>query len=313
MKRRIFMLVSLIAVALALVACGGRAAVSEEAVAPQAPPMVGDAYYAESAVSGEAAPVADAALPTDTGSGVKNAMQERLIIRTADMTIVVPDTEAALAQIAQMAESGGGWVVSSNIYQSSETSKTGYITIRVPSEGFQSVIDAIGGLATEVTSLNTSGQDVTEEYVDLTSQLANLQATAERVRGFLDESRTVEEALAVNQELSRLEGEIELTKGRMQYLSESSAFSSITVNVTPDELAQPIQVAGWQPTGVARQAVEALVSALQALANVAIWFVIFALPVLIIILIPILLLIWLIRRLRRRERAQETLVTPPTE
>jgi len=313
MKRRIFMLVSLIAVALALVACGGRAAVSEEAVAPQAPPMAGDAYYAESAVSGEAAPVADAALPTDTGSGVKNAMQERLIIRTADMTIVVPDTEAALAQIAQMAESGGGWVVSSNIYQSSETSKTGYITIRVPSEGFQSVIDAIGGLATEVTSLNTSGQDVTEEYVDLTSQLANLQATAERVRGFLDESRTVEEALAVNQELSRLEGEIELTKGRMQYLSESSAFSSITVNVTPDELAQPIQVAGWQPTGVARQAVEALVSALQALANVAIWFVIFALPVLIIILIPILLLIWLIRRLRRRERAQETLVTPPTE
>ena len=313
MKRRIFMLVSLIAVALALVACGGRAAVSEEAVAPQAPPMVGDAYYAESAVSGEAAPVADAALPTDTGSGVKNAMQERLIIRTADMTIVVPDTETALAQIAQMAESGGGWVVSSNIYQSSETSKTGYITIRVPSEGFQSVIDAIGGLATEVTSLNTSGQDVTEEYVDLTSQLANLQATAERVRGFLDESRTVEEALAVNQELSRLEGEIELTKGRMQYLSESSAFSSITVNVTPDELAQPIQVAGWQPTGVARQAVEALVSALQALANVAIWFVIFALPVLIIILIPILLLIWLIRRLRLRERAQETPVTPPTE
>lgn len=313
MKRRIFMLVSLVAVALALVACGGRAAVSEEAVAPQAPPMVGDAYYAESAVSGEAAPVADAALPTDTGSGVKNAMQERLIIRTADMTIVVPDTETALAQIAQMAESGGGWVVSSNIYQSSETSKTGYITIRVPSEGFQSVIDAIGGLATEVTSLNTSGQDVTEEYVDLTSQLANLQATAERVRGFLDESRTVEEALAVNQELSRLEGEIELTKGRMQYLSESSAFSSITVNVTPDELAQPIQVAGWQPTGVARQAVEALVSALQALANVAIWFVIFALPVLIIILIPILLLIWLIRRLRRRERAQETPVTPPTE
>jgi len=303
MKRRIFTLVSLIIVALALVACGGRATVSEEAVAPQSPPMAGDAYYAESDMAGAPAAVQEAPAPQDdTGSGIKNTVQERLIIRTADMTIVVPDTEAALARIAQMAESGGGWVVSSNVYQSSETSKTGYITIRVPSEGFQSVIDAISGLATEVTSLNTSGQDVTEEYVDLTSQLANLQATADRVRGFLDETRTVEEALAVNQELSRLEGEIELTKGRMQYLSESSSFSSITVNVTPDELAQPIKVAGWQPTGVAKQAVEALVSALQALANVAIWFVIFALPVLVIILIPIFLIIWLIRRLRRRER-----------
>lgn len=310
MKRRIFVLVSLFFAALLLVACGGRMESTREEAAP-AP--AGDVYY-EADMAGAVAPMEQPALALDASTGVANVAQpaqERLIIRTADMTIVVPDTEATLAQIAQMAESGGGWVVGSNVYQSTDTSKTGYITIRVPAEGFQSVLDAIAGLATEVTSLNTSGQDVTEEFVDLTSQLSNLEATAARVRGFLDESRTVEEALAVNQELSRLEGEIALVKGRMQYLSQSAAFSSITVNVTPDELAQPIQVGGWQPTGVARQAVEALASALQALANLVIWFVIFALPILLIILIPFVLIIWLIRRLRRRER-QAVAATPPT-
>ena len=72
--------------------------------------------------------------------------------------------------------------------------------------------------------------------------------------------------------------------------------------MVPDELAQPIEVAGWQPSGVARQAIETLVSALQALANLVIWFVIVALPILLLILIPFALILWLIRRLRRRER-----------
>jgi hypothetical protein len=240
--------------------------------------------------------------------------QERLIIRTGDMTIVVADTEEALGRITEMAENGGGWVVSSNVYQSTETAKTGYIQIRVPAAGFQSVLDAIAGLAVEVTNLSTSGQDVTEEYVDLDARLGNLEATADRLRVFLDEARTVEEALAVNQELSRVEGEIESLKGRMQFLEQSSAFSSISVNLTPDELAQPVQVGTWRPTGVAKEAVEALIAALQWLANAVIWFTIFVLPVLLIIAIPFVLLIWLIRRLRRRERAAAAVtIEPPLE
>lgn len=79
-------------------------------------------------------------------------------------------------------------------------------------------------------------------------------------------------------ELSRVEGEIEALKGRIQFLEQSSAFSSITVNVSPDALAQPIQVGGWRPSGVAKDAIEALITMLQVLANAAIWFVLFACP-----------------------------------
>lgn len=304
MKRRYLVLFMMVVGALVLTACAGRQAqsVSEEYAVGGAAPMMPevaaapprDAYQASEALAYDAT--------SDSGTQT-SVVQERLIIRTADMSIVATDTEDALARIAEMAESGGGWVVSSNVYQSTETAKSGYIAIRVPAEGFQAVLEAISGLAVEVTSLSTSGQDVTEEYVDLSARLGNLEATAARLRTFLDEAKTVEEALAVNAELSRVEGEIEALKGRMQYLEQSSAFSSISVNVTPDELAQPVQVGTWRPTGVAKSALEALISALQGLANAVIWFVIFALPILLIVLIPIVLLIWLIRRLRRRERA----------
>lgn len=237
---------------------------------------------------------------TATNTSQQSFDGERLIIRTGDISVVVADTDDALARIAAMAETNGGWVVSSYVFQADENAKSGTITIRVPAEGFQSALDAISALAVEVQSVSTSGQDVTEEYVDLEARLGNLEATAERVRGFLDEAETVEEALAVSNELSRLEGEIEVIKGRMQYLSQSAAFSTITANLTPDILAQPVQVGGWQPGGVAKQALEALISGLQTLANILIWLVIYVLPIALLIAIPLYLVYRVVRNRRTR-------------
>ncbi len=198
--------------ALLIAACGGGGYAME---APMEPGIAYDeAVFVES--EGMAA-VDDAAFRDTAGTTSQNIdsapIQERLIIRTGDLSIVVADTEAAIAQITAMVESNGGWVVSSSLYQYSETAKTGDITVRVPSDGYNSALEAIKGMALEVTHESSSGQDVTDEYVDLSSRLANLEATAARVRSFLDETKNVEEALAVNVELSRLEGDIEVIKG----------------------------------------------------------------------------------------------------
>lgn len=218
--------------------------------------------------------------------------QERLIIRTANMSLVVTDTEEAMDTISRMAEENGGWVVNSSVFQYNETAKTGNITIRVPSAGFNSAMEALRSMAVEVQQESTSGQDVTEEFVDLSARLENLEATAERVRAFLDEAETVEEALAVNQELSRLESEIEAMKGRLQYLSQSASFSTITVDLTPDVVAQPIEPSNWRPAVTFRNAVDSLVEALQDVAEFGIWFVIYLLPLLLVVGIPL----WLVGR-----------------
>jgi hypothetical protein len=121
------------------------------------------------------------------------------------------------------------------------------------------------------------------------------------VRNFLDEAIDVEEALAVNQELSRLEGEIEVIKGRMQYLSQSAGFSTISIDLTPDIAAQPLNAATWQPGVVVRESFETLVNILQGLANFLIGTVIVLGPLALLLGLPL----WLIIRyiFRRRQRA----------
>ncbi len=283
---------------LLLAACSNSAAVeSSREMAPAAPAADSIAYEESGA----------AFTSSDTANAVADIQsslpQERLIIRTADLSIVVIDTDETIAAITRMAEENEGWVVSSNVYQYSETAKTGDITIRVPSAGFVSATEAIKGLATEVRQESVSGQDVTEEFVDLSARLGNLEATAVRVRGFLEDANTVEEALAVNQELSRLEAEIEVIKGRMKFLSESASFSTISVHLTPDELNQPIEIGGWEPQGIAKDALESLISAAQFLVSVLIWLVIFFLPLGVVVVLPL----WFVGRwIRRRRRAKKS-------
>ncbi|HZD10967.1 MAG TPA: DUF4349 domain-containing protein [Candidatus Binatia bacterium] len=237
-------------------------------------------------------------------STTNQTVQEQLIIRTGNIEIIVEDTEVAIDEIAGRAAAVGGWVVSSNVVRSGEA-KSGSMTIRVPVEQFEDVMAQIENMAVEVVSSSTSGEDVTEEYVDRQARLENLEATAERVRGFLEDADNVEDALAVNAELSRLEGDIEALRGRIQYLEQSAAFSTITVHVTPDALAQPIEIGGWRFTGVVRDAASALISALQGLATIAIWIVVVLLPLALIILLPLAVIFMLVRRWRRRSPGQE--------
>lgn len=281
-----------------LAACGRSAAVESSREMAPAAPAADSIAYEESGAAFTSSDTANTVVDTQS-----SLPQERLIIRTADLSIVVIDTDEAIAAITRMAEENEGWVVSSNVYQYSETAKTGDITIRVPSTGFVSATEAIKGLATEVRQESVSGQDVTEEFVDLTARLGNLEATAVRVRGFLEDADTVEEALAVNQELSRLEAEIEVIKGRMKFLSESASFSTISVHLTPDELNQPIEIGGWEPQGIAKDALESLISAAQFLVSVLIWLVIFFLPLGVAVVLPL----WFVGRwIRRRRQAKKS-------
>jgi hypothetical protein len=140
----------------------------------------------------------------------------RMIIKDADMEILVEDTDVALARVTQLAADSGGYVLET---QTSYRGELKHATLRlgVPSAQFEKVLNDLRGLGLRVLRETTSGQDVSAEYVDLKSRLGNLEATAARVREFLNDATKVEDALRVNQELSELEGQIEQIKGQMKY------------------------------------------------------------------------------------------------
>lgn len=184
-----------------------------------APPKESGAEALPSVVEEAVMPMSEVGQPWAT---------ERMIVRTGRMWLVVDDVPVALDRISGLAEDFDGYVVSSKRWEGDER-VAGTIAIRVPAEYFDDVVRALRGLAVEVTAEDTSSKDVTEEYVDLSAKLHNLEATEEQLLRLMEKAETVEDMLDVQRELSKTRGEIEQTKGRMQYLERTSATSLIEI------------------------------------------------------------------------------------
>jgi hypothetical protein len=201
--------------------------------------------------------------------------EERMIVRTGDMSLIVGDVVKTRDEIAQLAVRLGGWVVESNIY-GEEEEKTGYISIRVPADKFDQTITELRGLAVRVISESTSSQDITEEYIDLQSRLRNAEATETEYLALLEKAVKVEDALKVYEALTQIRYEIEQIKGRMQYLERTSAMSQISVNLSPVATAKPLVSPAWSAKEAAKSAIRGLTTFGQGLATLIIGAAIFS-------------------------------------
>jgi hypothetical protein len=160
---------------------------------------------------------------------------ERMIIRTGSMTLVVEDVAAAIEQITRLSATYEGYVVSSNSWQD-RNRMVGNIAIRVAAGHFDDAIRALRDMAEEVKSESTSGQDVTEEYVDLSAKLRNLEAAEAQLLKLMEQAGEVSDILEVQRELVETRGDIEQTKGRMQYLEQSSSMSYLEITLEQSKL-----------------------------------------------------------------------------
>lgn len=246
------------------------------------------------------------------GAGRQNAgvdiSPERMVIRTAELDLVVSETEEALDEIEELAQRLGGYVVSLDTQQY-DAGVRGQATIRIPAESFHDAVDEITALATTVRRETLSSDDVTADYVDLESSLRHLRAKEAQLLEFLDQAEDTEAVLAVYEQLAQTQAEIEQVTGQMEYLENQAALSTIRVYLTPDALAQPLEVSGWNVPGTFRAAVESLLDVLQFAVEAAIYLVVVALPTLAIIALPVvgfvLVIRWLVRRSRKRSRARK--------
>ncbi len=177
-----------------------------------------------------AAPVATpASQDSEDAAGLQTAPvpQGRIIVHTAQMTLVVDDVASTVDRIANVAGELGGWVVSSD----RSSRHTGASAIRVPAQLLEEALRRLETLAIDVESRAISSQDVTDDYVDTQSRLTSLRATEQRLLSFLERANNVEDALSVQKELADLQLRIEEAEGRLNYLGQTSAFSLIEVTV----------------------------------------------------------------------------------
>jgi hypothetical protein len=298
-------LILLSLVTLLLASCASGKSAQMESFAPS------DSGFSDNYAAGSDYDAEEAAYSYSEDSLMVQETQIRMVIKNASLSIVVEDPSASLEMISAMAESLGGYVVTSNLYQAQVDSGLEYpeasVTIRVPAEKLDQALGEIKSGAGEVLSENVSGQDVTQEYTDLESRLRNLERAEDQLAEILEASYDTDDVLSVYNRLVEIREQIEVIKGQMKYYEQSAAMSSISVYIQANEAVQPLKIGNWQPVGVAKKAIQALINTLKTLANALIWIGLYILPVALILFFPVRWIWNGLKKLnqRRKERAAQ--------
>lgn len=295
MKTKLYPLVLFVLLGGSIFSACGPPAMMEAPAATEAGAMSED-FMAQAVGGADAAKEAPAS-PSElsagpvynTGGSPEDAAYaaSHMIIKNADIKLLVEDTDVAIDRATQSVGDVGGYIISSRVWYQpwldGENYKYATLTIGVPVDQFERTLSRLRGLAVRVLDETASGEDVTNQYVDLQSQLTNLQATRERIKSFLDQATNVDEALRINQELASIEAQIEQILGRMNYLQDRSAFSTITINfepVLPELTPTPTPTPNaWNPGETFKDAAKAVTSAYQGIVDFLIWLLVVLIPI----------------------------------
>ena len=307
--RKFIPVLAILLLILLLVGCGVAAPATE---APSDVNVMPEVYEAPAATAAIAPTEAAAVIQTGPDSTVNNAsFGDHMIVKNGDIKLRVKDTDQALDGVTQIVGDARGYIVSSRVWYQDyfgTNYKYATLTVGVPVDQFEIALRRLRGLAVRVLDENDTGEDVTDQYVDLQSQLTNLEATRDRIKSFLDQAQNVDEALRINQQLSDVEGQIEQIKGKMNYLSSRSAFSTITINLEPDlppvvatptptATPSPIQPLGpWDPGRTTQKATNALIATYRVLVDFLIWVFVVFVPIFGPPILVIWFVLWLIRK-----------------
>lgn len=250
--------------------------------------------------------------PINAGSAEQRqkALQQRLVVKNADVSMIVVNPQESVNRITAWAEENGGWIVESNVVVYNDVQQA-VMAIRVPAAELNNAFIAVKREAKKMLSEAITGSDVTAEYADAQSQLTNLESAESQLRAIMEKATTTQDVLTVYGQLTSIRGQIEQIKGRMQLLEQSAAYSlvkvtlqmelppTLTPTITPTWTPSPTpEPKGWRIERVATQAGDALISIFQTLIGVLVWALVVGVPVALVFFIPGLVIYRVTRRRR---------------
>jgi DNA-binding transcriptional MerR regulator len=181
----------------------------------------------------------------------------------------------------------------------------------VPADQFGVALDEIKKLATNVPEEKATGQDVTEEFIDLEARIKTQKALEAQFLGIMRQANKVEDALEVQRQIADVRTEIERLEGRKRFIENRSSLATITVNI---QAPKPVLVT--TPTGVGHSLREAVSESVEVASGLLIFFVRFAIvmvPVLLFLGLPTALVVRYFMRRAKRVRLAQALATPAAE
>jgi hypothetical protein len=226
--RRLLILTAVAAFALAAAACSGGGDGDEGGGGAFEPAAGEGADVAE----GGGVPAASSVPTAGERSSSLPSLGPR-IVQTASLRLSVPRNrfQEAVEDARTLAAGLGGFVVSSSASQGLERRLvSGTLVLRVPERSYAQAMKGLSGLG-RVEAQEESGQDVSQEFVDLEARSRHLEAVERQLLELLDQAGTVPAALAVQSRLEEVQLELEEVRGRLRYLDDQVAFATISLQL----------------------------------------------------------------------------------
>jgi hypothetical protein len=154
--------------------------------------------------------------------------------RSANIVLEVANGrfDGALDDVIAVVEAAGGYISGQNAQAADqgEPLRSGQVTFQVPAAKFESVVGSIRGKGT-AQSITISGNDVSQQYVDLQARLRNAEAQRDAMLALMQQARTVNDTIQIENQLGQVTGQIEQLKGQIDYLDHSTTYATVAVTI----------------------------------------------------------------------------------
>lgn len=172
----------------------------------------------------------DENMPAPPLSHHKTDTISKKIIKNGKMTIQVGDLKKAQNQTAEILKKSNAYIQQEQ-FRNTDTDENLSMTIRVPHQNFDKLINSFSDGVGSILSKNISSNDVTEEYTDVSIKLANKKIYLEKYRDLLRNASTTKDILEIQEKIRGLEDEIDVAEGTLRFIDDRVNYSTLELSL----------------------------------------------------------------------------------
>ncbi|MEA2545243.1 MAG: hypothetical protein QOI09_516 [Chloroflexota bacterium] len=204
-----------------------------------------------------------------------------LIVRTGTLQLEVASLAPSVASAGDVVSRAGGYTSGSDEATTGDNASAS-VSYRIPASVWDSTLDGIRRVATNVRHQQVTSEEVSGQVVDLGARISNLRATEAALQAIMARAAKISDVLDVQKQLTDTRGEIERLVADKTQLEGRAAYGSLTVTFhLPAPPAVVTAQKGWDPAADVDRATGKLIAIGQRATTVSIFLAIVGLPLLI--------------------------------
>lgn len=217
-----------------------------------------------------------------------NSSNEKNIIRRGQVGFSAEDIDKTKDEVQTVIDKYNA-EISNSSDQGTGKSREVSIVIKVEEESFDEMLKDLEGVKAEKIFSSVSSEDVTEQVMDLEARLHTYQNTEKQLLEIQKQATNVKDTMEVYKELNEIRYKIEATESQLKYYANQTNYSTIVVSISQSSVGTFEPEEKWKPLGVLKDAIRALGEFGKVLVNLAIWLVVFGIPIGFVVLLVIYL------------------------